>query len=73
MKAQGLLKFLLPFVPSGWRTAGGVVLLAVGTLLSALSGPDLFGILPADWQPWAQVLQGWGAAAAALGLRFSKQ
>lgn len=64
-----VLNVLLPFVPVGYRTAGGVVLVVLGTALSALASPDLLGVLPAALAKVTPILQVWGAAAAALGMR----
>ena len=68
-----ILTFLVPFIPSGYRTAAGVIMLAVGTLLAALSSPDVFNVLPADWAGYASLMQGWGATVAGLGIRFKGQ
>lgn len=66
-----LLSFLLPFVPVGYRTAAGVVLIAVGTALQGLASPELLALLPHKYAVIGALLQGWGAAAAAIGIRFA--
>jgi hypothetical protein len=67
--ADSLLRILLPFVPAKKRTMVGAGLLAVGTIAGAFTSPELLALLPASWGKIVPLIQGWGAAAAMLGLR----
>ena len=73
MKAQSILKLMLPFVPSGYRTAGGAVLIALGTILGILADPSLVALFPDSWMDLAPKIVGWGAAVMVLGFRFKGQ
>jgi hypothetical protein len=73
MNPDTLLKVIAPMVPAGQRTAAGVALFVLGTVGTALASPDLVGVLPVEWSEWTPILQAWGGAVAALGLRAAKQ